>query len=674
MLAPVGRTVETAGRPVGKSASTLFVRLLGQPSVSRGGVATPLPRSRKVRALLGFLALSARPRPRTRLCALLWDVPNDPRGELRWCLSKLRGLLDDEGCPRVVTGEDGVALDLSGCRVDAHELERAQATLGDLTDARLAEVGELCRGELLEGVEIDGLPEFGGWLAAERGRYRTMHVAVLRAQAVRAPSFDEAFRRLDSWLQLAPFDPEAHRLMLETLARCGRLPDAEAHLAVTIRSFEEEGLDWSPLRDGWRASRAAGEPRIVVSSAPPQRSETRARSRAAVAVMPFGDRRAGASGRSELGDGLTEDIIMQLAKLRGLFVIGRGSVFALGERGISAEEAARILGVDYVASGSVRSRDGKAIEVMVELADARDGSIVWTDALGGDLDDTTALLAGIVERIVAAIAEEIEAAESRRALLKPPSSLDAWEAYHRGLWHMYKFNGDDNRRAGELFEAALRLDPAFARAHAGLSFVHFQNVFLELTADRERQIDLSFEAASRSLGADNQDPAAHWAMGRALWLRGAQDESLAELRRSVELSPNYALGHYTLGFVQSQSGDPREAIAATNHSRELSPFDPLQFAMLASRAIAHVRLEEHDEAADWAVKATSRPNAHAHILAIAAGSLALAGRREEAKGFVRRIRERLPRYDIGHFLRAFRLEPEGERLFRQGARRIGFGG
>jgi tetratricopeptide (TPR) repeat protein len=278
----------------------------------------------------------------------------------------------------------------------------------------------------------------------------------------------------------------------------------------------------------------------------------------------------------------------------------------------------------------------------------------------------------IVDRIVAAITEEIELAESQWAMLKPPSSLDAWEAYHRGLWHMYKFNGADNRHAGEFFRAALELDPTFGRAHAGLSFTHFQNAFLELTGDRARQIELAFETAGRSLGADDHDPVGHWAMGRALWLRGAQDHALAELQRSIELSPNFALGHYTLAFVHSQSGDPRAAIDASNHARQLSPFDPLQFAMLASRALAHVRLDQHEEAADWAVKATSRPNAHEHILAIAAACLALVDRREEARGFVGRIRARLPGYGVEELLRAFRFTAETERLFRRSAGRIGF--
>ena len=130
--------------------------------------------------------------------------------------------------------------------------------------------------------------------------------------------------------------------------------------------------------------------------------------------------------------------------------------------------------------------------------------------------------------------------------------------------------------------------------------------------------------------------------------------------------------HYTLGFVQSQAGDPRSAIEATDYSRQLSPFDPLQFAMLATRALAHVRLEQFEEAADWAVRATARPNAHAHILAIATECLALAERHDEARGFVARIRSRLPRYGVEDFLRAFRFAPETQRMFRSGARKVGF--
>ena len=162
-------------------------------------------------------------------------------------------------------------------------------------------------------------------------------------------------------------------------------------------------------------------------------------------------------------------------------------------------------------------------------------------------------------------------------------------------------------------------------------------------------------------------------MGRALWLRGRHDQSIIELERAIDLSPNFALGHYTLAFVHSQAGDPRAAIAFSDHSRHLSPFDPLLFGMLGARAMALVRLGRFEEAAEWGVKAAARPNAHAHILAIAAFCLALAGRRDEARAQLAAIRRTLPRLPRRRFpsrlpIRARRRGafPQGRQAHRHG--------
>jgi tetratricopeptide (TPR) repeat protein len=171
--------------------------------------------------------------------------------------------------------------------------------------------------------------------------------------------------------------------------------------------------------------------------------------------------------------------------------------------------------------------------------------------------------------------------------------------------------------------------------------------------------------------ADDRDPAAHWAMGRALWLRRQHDQSINELSTAVDLSPNFALGHYSLAFVQSQSGDPLAAIAAADLSRDLSPFDALLFGMLASRSLALIRLRRFDEAADWGVRAALRPNAHAHIQAIAALSLALARRIDEARMHVAAIHGSTPHYRFDDFLRAFHIDPQDQATFLQGARQIG---
>jgi DNA-binding winged helix-turn-helix (wHTH) protein/tetratricopeptide (TPR) repeat protein len=390
--------------------------------------------------------------------------------------------------------------------------------------------------------------------------------------------------------------------------------------------------------------------------------------RASVAVMPFIDRSVLTDARAGIADALVHDIIFQLAQMRSLFVIAQGSVFAPNIRRMESVEAGRLLQVDYIVSGSMRLVDGR-VHLTVELAATCNARIVWVEDFCETLDDALLVLNQIGGKIVASIASEVEMTERNRAILRPPDSLDAWEAYHRGLWHMYRFNQEDNLHAHHFFEMAVRLDPTFSRAYTGLSFTHFQNAF-QGWAPREAHVNLAFKTASQSLQADERNPAAHLAMGRALWLRGQHAQSVTELAQTIDLSPSFALGHYTLAFVHSQAGDPQAAILASDHSRLLSPFDPLLFGMLGARAMAHVRLGQFKEAADWAVKAAARPNAHIHILAVAAYSLALAGSLKDASAFATSIRQLQPQYNVDDFINAFRFDAHGVQLFRQGARLI----
>ncbi|WP_162034358.1 BTAD domain-containing putative transcriptional regulator [Mesorhizobium japonicum] len=670
--------VESAPSRLDGDRPRLSVRLLGPLEILRDGVPLALPASRKLRALLAYLALAPHAVGRGRLCELLWDVPNDPRGELRWCLSKLRAALDTPDRRRVTTQGDAVALDLDGCLVDALEISQAAAQgIATLDVERLQGLAGLFAGDLLDGLELERSPHFDSWLVAQRRRFDAYHAAVLEQLAASLPAdCDETVSRLDRWIELAPFDTRAHAALLASLARRGEIGAAEQHLASAERLFQSEDLDFAPLRQAWRSIRdqrashqaqPAGLPtpsHLVAASGDTGPVEP---SHASLAVMPFVDE---SGARGGLADGFTHDIITRLAKLRDFFVIARGSVFALAEKAIAPEEAGRKLGVDYVASGTVRSLTGRLI-VSVELVEVRTARIVWAETFERRPHDLFAVLDDIGDSIVSSISAEIETVERNRAMLKAPNSLNAWEAYHRGLWHMYRFTQAENEQARHFFDKALQLDPTFARAYAGLSFTHWQNAF-QRWGDRDRESALAYESAGHSLLVDDHNPAAHWAMGRALWLRGEQDGSLAELERAVDLSPNFALGHYALSFVHSQSGDPQAAIGSSDHSRHLSPFDPLLFGMLGSRAMSHVRLGQFEEAAEWALKAAARPNAHTIILAIAAHCLALAGRLDEARGFAAAIRKTLPDYRADDFIGTFRFDPDAEALFRQGARRIGF--
>ncbi|MBB3019862.1 DNA-binding SARP family transcriptional activator/TolB-like protein [Microvirga lupini] len=664
----VGSAVETTETADPHGAAPVTVRMLGPLTVMRGDAPVPLPASRKVRALFAYLALAPHAPTRSHLCGLLWDVPNDPRGELRWCLSKIRRILGDAG--RVRTEGDTVRLDLTSCHVDARQLDAIAAQ-----GVALQSLPSLCRmaesfaGEFLDGLELDRSPAFNAWLVAQRRRYRGIQTEVLEHLADHLPEA-EAGRTLERWAALCPLDERVHARLLRMLARRQRVQEGKDHLEAVIRLFDAEGLDSASLREVWREAMAqAPRPVPAQAIAPDPPAPVAAAHHGSIAVMPFADESGTPRIRGGVADALVHDVITRLAKLRSLFVISQGSTFALHDRNVSPDEAGRLLNVDYVVGGSIRRSQGH-LTVQVELAEVRTGRIVWADILSHSIDDAFLVLDEIGNRIVASVASEIETVERNRAILKAPNSLDAWEAHHRGLWHMYRFNKQDNDAAQAFFTQALAIDPTFARAYAGLSFTHFQNAFQGWT-ERRPEVESALRAAGQGLMIDDRDPAAHWAMGRALWLRGSFEQTLRELETSVDLSPNFAQGHYTLGFVHSQAGDPETAIAAADQSRRLSPYDPLLFGMLGSRAMALMRLGRFDEAAAAGVTAASRPNAHAHIAGIAALALSFAGRLDEARDMLAGIRATLPGYGMSHFLNAMQLGPDDRALFREAARRIG---
>jgi TolB-like protein len=578
-----------------------------------------------------------------------------------------------------LTSGDAVALRLEGWFVDALEVAAAmERGVEKLNLEQLQTLSELYAGELLEGLAIERCPEFNLWLTGQQSRYAAFRTALLQrlVQSLPADS-SKGFAALEKWVEVAPLDHNAQSELLRRLAKEGRIDACKRQLTAAARLYEAEGVDFEPVRKGWRqVYETQSVPSIATAAvssvglAPGAGAEvgSKAARRPSLAVMPFHALPHRREGAGEIADGLTHDIITRLAKLRNFFVIAEGSVFALGGRRLGPEEAGRRLNVDYVASGAVRRRSGR-LDVGVELIETATARILWAEDFDRKQDDVFTVMDDIGNQIVASIASEVEAVERNRAVLRPPDSLDAWQAYHRGLWHMYRFTHSENEVARHFFEMAVRLDPTFARAHAGLSFTFWQSAF-QNWGDRKQHATRALECAGRGLIVDEHDPAAHWAMGRALWLSGRHDEAIGELRQTVDLSPNFALGHYSLAFVHSQSGDPLSAIEAADHSRLLSPFDPLLFGMLGSRSMAHVRLRQFDEAAMWSTKAAMQPNAHVLILAIAAFCHALAGRMEEGRDYAAKVREARPGFTVDDYLNAFQFSPEAALLFRKAAKRV----
>jgi TolB-like protein len=394
-----------------------------------------------------------------------------------------------------------------------------------------------------------------------------------------------------------------------------------------------------------RQDRSDGEPSVaddIDLSLPAQPS---------IVVLPF-DTADSEGENGNFARGLAHDIMTRLARTRSFFVIARGSAFRLGPGPHDVCDVGRKLGIRYVLQGYVRLT-GSIVSIDAAIADAADGKEIWAEHFHRNAQDIFETQEEITRLIVGAISCEVELAEQRRALLRDPATLDAWSAYHRGCWHMYRFTPADYEQARRFFELSLQLDPNSSRALAGLSFVHWQRAFLEISADRAGEVQRAHELAEQSVSVNPGDPLAHWALGRAYLLRGEVSDSIAELTTSAALNPSFAVGQYTLGFALMHAGDLTQSIVMADKARRLSPYDPMSFAMIGVRAFSLGMAGEFEQAAKLMAISIRQPNAHYHMVAMAAVCDALAGLEEAARRDLRRLRQARPGYGLRDFLRAF---------------------
>lgn len=398
-------------------------------------------------------------------------------------------------------------------------------------------------------------------------------------------------------------------------------------------------------------------------SAEAQAARVSGRDRPAIAVLPFALEDIASRRLHVLRDGLLRDIIRDLARLRTVFVIAANSLQALSSLGLNSLEAARLLRCDYVCAGNI-TLHGPTLRVDVELVAAADGRVLSSERFSKPLALISQFGQALADEIAILIADEVNLAERNIAVRRPLHELDAWQAYHRGLGHMHMFTGQDNTVAEDLFKAAIDLDSRFAGPYASLSFTHFLRAYLFDPSHLSAEGRLAHDLAARAVAVDPYDPAAHCALGRALWIIGAREEATEALERATVLSPSYAFGHYARAFTDGWSGDAKMAIQAADHARELSPFDPFLAPNQAARAVSLLRLGRADEAARWALRATLHRNAHAHIRRIAVLALTAAGRTDEARQLAQLVNSESPENGNELFIRANRMRPDDEKLLR----------
>ena len=394
-------------------------------------------------------------------------------------------------------------------------------------------------------------------------------------------------------------------------------------------------------------------------------------SRPSIAVLPF--RLVGDAGPyAAIAEALPDELIAELSRLRWLFVTARGSSFRLRASDAAMSEIGRLLGVRYCLSGTVEVA-GADLAVTVELVDTRDQGVVWAERFTVPIDDVHRVRADIRASVLTALEIRIPLHEANRARHTVTEHLDAWSAYHLGLQHMYRFNRSDNAAATGLFQHAVARDPGFARAHAGLSFVHFQTAFLRHSEDLAGETALARRYAERGLELDPLDPFVNFTMGRSFWLEGDLDASLGWLDRACSISPNYAQGIYARGWTEALAGRGLEGRRDVDFAMRLSPLDPLYYAMLGTRSFTHMALGEDNEAAAWAERAARSPGAHVLIAMIAVAAHGLCGDTSRAASWAANVRERSPVLTRDDFFRSFPMKSDATRARISGAlARFGF--
>lgn len=370
-----------------------------------------------------------------------------------------------------------------------------------------------------------------------------------------------------------------------------------------------------------------------------------------------------------LVSGFTRDIAYGLARLRSLFVIAPATAISLAHGGKAAHEAALILGTDYVATGRL-IEDGPHVRVDLELWRVRSHRLIWSDSCTAKSDSLHAVPGSLIALIVGSLSAEIQLEEVQRALREPVATLDAWQTYHRGLWHMHRFTRADNAAAQALFGRAVVLDPSLASAYGALSYAHWMNAFAFHPERAAQEQEAAYACASQGLETDPKNPAALWSMSRVLWMRRDEDAAMRTIDQAVSLSPNFALARHSRSFVECQTGDPLRALEDSKLAQALSPFDPWRYAMFGVQAFANARLGQLELAAEAARSLVRRPNSHVQARGLAAMVLALAGADDEAKAVIDQIRQRYPGYAYADFLAAYHVEGDVRQGFDRAARRL----
>jgi adenylate cyclase len=409
-------------------------------------------------------------------------------------------------------------------------------------------------------------------------------------------------------------------------------------------------------------------PAIAKSTASSPKSELSTTDRPSIAVLPFANM-SGDPEQEYFADGISEDLITGLSKLRWFFVIARNSSFTYKGKAVDIKRVARELGVRYVLEGSVR-KGGNRVRITAQLIDAATNNHIWADRYDGEMADVFELQDEITKKVVSAIEPKLLEAEAMRSQTRSAEDLGAWDLVMHANSLLWKQTKADSEAAIAMLTKATERYPDYSPAHSMLAFAL---VFRAIPGGVHRSSDMknAVAIATKAAELDDNDPWAHLALGYVAFLMRRTDHAVEEFQRALEINPNFAAAYGYLGSALAFDGRSDEAIRHAEQALRRSPHDPQNAIFNVGLAAAHYLAGRYPEAIGCARKAVQQRSGWPPAYRIYCASLAQAGQAEEARAALDRLRELQPDISIEWIEGNIPYTPGTMAKFIEGIRKAG---
>lgn len=636
-------------------AASIEARLLGPVEFLIDGKVLAMS-SLKDRALLAYLCYSPDlEHRRETLAGLLWGESEaaKARDSLKHAVGRMRNALGANDELLRVT-RTTVAIVPGVARTDAARF----LELSEKNDvASLAEALTLYRGELLADILLDE-EAFDDWQIAERGRIRRAADYVVNrnlAFCTERNDFEASIRVARRALDIDPSNERACRLLMRSLAEAGDRSNA----ITTFKTFTAElsrDLGIAPEAETValyeRLMSPSGRLGKPGAAAPEAHSGESVPGRPSVAILAFKP----LGIEDYVADGMTEEVVTALSRVRGISLIAHGSSFSYRDSSRSAGELGRELGALYLVEGKIMQQADQ-LRAMVSLIDVGGRRVIWSDTFTGMRNDLFAMQEQIAAQIAGGLLPRVEVAEISRATSRHTAPRDAYDFYLRGLSCMHRWTEEDTLDAIAFFEEATRIAPDFAAAYAMAVRCYSLRKASGWVRDRVRETEEArrLSRLAADLAGDDALPLSMAAIGFG-FVAGEPEKGVRLIERALQLNPNLAIAWFFSGWINVWLGLHETAIEHFATAMRLSPHDP-QFALMqGGTACAHLLSDRPDQAIAWAEKAVAaRPNYWIAWCALAAAR-AMTGDKDDAVAALDHVLKIDPELDSSNLLEAFPLK------------------